>query len=204
MIIQSHFLGTSGLNGFRGTVQMSLQHWQTLNINHHFGKPAQKITDTFILSPPKDDRTSFAQSHHITVDISVTGWAYSQFPSCNVSNFQAFSPDTFLHIPSLGSCPANSTGPQWPSHSRIRIFPECLLPQQWDHGWEGTGQQFALYVTHSQMPETGNTKQTRCPLKEKERNISRPSRKQKWIKEKNWEDLKLPLLSQLFWALDSV
>lgn len=27
-----------------------------------------------LLSPPDDDRTSFAQPYHFTVDISLTGW----------------------------------------------------------------------------------------------------------------------------------
>lgn len=175
-----HCLSTSGLSQNMVLGALSLQHWLTQRIDHHFGQHGQKITDTLILSPPKDDWTSFTQPHHITLDISVTGWAYSQFPSCKASNFQAFSPDTFLHILSLGSCPVNSTGPQRTS-----------LPSPWcslgacSHGWDGTGQQFASHGTHSQVPEfpSGNTKQTRCPLKKKERNITRFSRKQKRKKE---------------------
>lgn len=151
-----HRLSTSGLTklkcGFRGIVQMSLQHRQTQRINHHFGKPGQKITDTFLLSPPKDDWTSFTQPHCITLDISVTGWAYSQFPSCKASNFQTFSPDTFLHILCLGSCPViNSTGPQWTSHL-TPDFPWVPAPPAVE--WDGTGQRFAPHFTHSsQMPE---------------------------------------------------
>lgn len=45
--------------------------------------------------------------------------------------------------------PLGSTGYPTPP----LIFPECLLPQQWDHGWDGTGQQSASHVTHSQISE---------------------------------------------------
>lgn len=73
------------------------------------------------------------------------------------------------------------------------IFPECLLPQQWDHGWDGTKQQFASHVTQSNVQDfpPGNTKHPGVLLKKKERNITRSSRKQKRMKErkKNWRRL---------------